>query len=1015
MKFGMINSMNRLILALPVVFLTINSAEAQQGTNSDAAAMSRVFGEDIVRQNGRTAVAIARTMSDDPTAEYEYLVNWILPPYRPTLLRIDGYFAAADPTPESRLWRLGGEVESPALELIRVAKRAKQLDDLFRRLSELPDADDTQQRRKVALLALIEMARGRMDSANKLGDKLYELVARSNEPLAERWPELLFTYASHQVPALKDVSADIFEVLLPMQDSVPMSALGLHLQDIQARLEFSDSERLRHWHPSARATASTRDAGHPNTRWFASDGTVRCVTSHDVDYLHYQIPLAGNYEVEAEVSLIPNQNGVIFVGGQWLSIAEGAGLMRGDYHSVHGYFPFQKKPLPLPDTYLRYRTVVRGDQVTTFCNGREVDRREFGYAPWLALRNGPGNRGTVRDLQITGRPIVPEKVYPLLEGARSWKAYQDDADQRWATTDDHANGFITGKRIENVGHTSVESLAHYHRPILEGGVIEYEFFYQSGEYSAHPAIERLVFRLDAKGVRPHWVRDPSVRMPSTSTDSSPDSIPLRLKENDWNRVRLTIQGDQLQIAVNGVDAFQHTLIQRQRRLGLYYVGSESKLKVRNMIWTGDWPKSLPAPQKQELASDVPEFLAGLETMQEHTRIDFTKPIDRTRFDTPRSKARSYASPSGLRIEPDVLPGFSSYFVGDRHRISGDFDATLRFSNLTGSAETGQADFTLRFLDEHGNRYSAARSYRAAGEELAAMRWMYLGKTKKVFDSRKTGDESREGRLRLIRRGDTTYALIAHGDSDRFHLLGTRAVRDPVSTMGLRIEASRMKAGELSVVLEELVIRTSPPGSKELDPRVNALERVTREFRHRSIVASFQPTTREFAEMIHASVTESGIKMTADHDSALIGYSKALSGDFEITVDIGTLQLSDDSKFTIGLDVGDQPNKAELTLQPRDDNGLRITAQIPNRKNKDNNFQSNNMDIVDLDAVRTLRLVRLQRTIFFVCKGKTKSKVLGYADIGMEDIRPGSIQFTLASESQMSSLELEKIEIQSANP
>lgn len=807
----------RTLAAVSLILLTVHRADGQLANRSDETSLARLLGEEILSQNGRAVVHAARMMGDDDAEKYEHLANWVLPghnlsgTHNASLIRVEGYFTTTNPIPENGVANAGGEIEAPALELIRVAGRLNRLDDLFQRVNEIADADNENQRRKVAMLALIELARGRTDAAGEQAEAFYELVANSDVSLTDRWPSLLLLNHASESPTLHDVTKETLQVLQPVRNKLRETVHGFHLQAALARIEYRDSDILKHWHSSARATAGTRGAGHPNTRWHVENSTLRCVTSHHIDYAHYQIPLLGNYEVEAEVSMAPYENGVVFLGGNWLSVPGPSGMYRGDYRSAHGYSPFSDTKLPKPKTWSRYRSTVRGNQITTWMNGRELDRREFGYAPWLAIRNNPGKRGAVRNLQITGRSEIPEEVYPLLEGVRSWKAYENETEQRWSTNPSPTNGSIKGTRV---GREHSESLIHYHRPIVEDGTVEYEFFYKPDEYSAHPAIERLAFVLSTDGIRLRWIddgiHDHSSEFRSVSQQSNPVSESLFLKENDWNQLRLTFQGNHVQIAVNGVDAYQHKMVQRQRRLGLYYVASESSLEVRNMVWRGNWPRVLPTVDQQELAGNKPEYLDGVDQWSEHTRVDFKQPLDRTRFVTPRNNASDFPAIEGLRVEPDVVPGYSGHWIGDKERIHGDFDAMLRFSDLEGSAETGQADFALRFIDESGNRYVVARGFRPDGQQLAAIQWMTIGNDgKKTYGLSYTGDEAKEGSLRLVRRDDTIYALIAYGDSDRFHLLGSRKLLLSDSFMTLRIEASRKTTARISAVLEELVIRTKP--------------------------------------------------------------------------------------------------------------------------------------------------------------------------------------------------------------
>ena len=55
--------------------------------------------------------------------------------------------------------------------------------------------------------------------------------------------------------------------------------------------------------------------------------------------------------------------------------------------------------------------------------------------------------------------------------------------------------------------TYPESALFYHRPLLEDGAIEYEFYFQPEKFHVHPALDRLCFLLDPKGVQVHWLTD----------------------------------------------------------------------------------------------------------------------------------------------------------------------------------------------------------------------------------------------------------------------------------------------------------------------------------------------------------------------------------------------------------------------------------------------------------------------------------------------------------------------------
>src|SRR5207244_3468527 len=64
-----------------------------------------------------------------------------------------------------------------------------------------------------------------------------------------------------------------------------------------------------------------------------------------------------------------------------------------------------------------------------------------------------------------------------------------------------------------------ERALHYHRPLLEDGTVEYEFYYEPEKMQVHPALDRLCLLLESKGVRVHWLTDGV----NERTDLKPDN------------------------------------------------------------------------------------------------------------------------------------------------------------------------------------------------------------------------------------------------------------------------------------------------------------------------------------------------------------------------------------------------------------------------------------------------------------------------------------------------------------
>jgi hypothetical protein len=148
-----------------------------------------------------------------------------------------------------------------------------------------------------------------------------------------------------------------------------------------------------------------------------------------------------------------------------------------------------------------------------------------------------------------------------------------------------------------------ESVLQYHRPMLEDGQIEYEFFYEPGKTLAHPALDRLVFLLEPKGVAIHWLTDAQHDRTGLAYDNRTiepgrrrGAASLPLKRDAWNRIRLKLAGDTVTLVLNGVEIYERPLEPtNQRNFGLFHYVNDTEVRVRNVNYRGDWPKVLPPP------------------------------------------------------------------------------------------------------------------------------------------------------------------------------------------------------------------------------------------------------------------------------------------------------------------------------------------------------------------------------------------------------------------------------------
>src|SRR5262249_21645558 len=147
-----------------------------------------------------------------------------------------------------------------------------------------------------------------------------------------------------------------------------------------------------------------------------------------------------------------------------------------------------------------------------------------------------------------------------------------------------------------------ESVLQYHRPLLEDGQISYEFYYEPGKAHTEPALDRLTCLLDPDGVQVHQTSDDRYDRSglvggNTTVEPAnrrgPEKLPLKAKA--WNRIDLILSGNKVTLKLNDVEIYQRELdAGNQRFFGLFHYADETEVRVRNVTYSGKWPRQLPA-------------------------------------------------------------------------------------------------------------------------------------------------------------------------------------------------------------------------------------------------------------------------------------------------------------------------------------------------------------------------------------------------------------------------------------
>jgi Protein of unknown function (DUF1583)/Protein of unknown function (DUF1581) len=580
-----------------------------------------------------------------PADRYVYLKSWVLPSDSHPTVRLQVDWTPTDSpkwstrsasgqllqttAPPFRV-HTGGELVSPALELVAVAKELNKLDELATAAALAAKEYSDQTRPLTSFNVLLALARGD-DQAMAAGlQQATEFVKMqpAETPLHERYPEFLATYAALNSPAARQLAKTLAQEIV--KDQQPPRNIGPdwarhtpHLRAMAtwaadkatANIPFGQTPRLTQWQPVTRSTAQERGEGFPSGAWKLARGEATCLSGSPRAALYHAVPLTGDFEVRGQITTAANRTIRLIYGGVALAVTADAKLV---IRQEVGRAADTRSPLPeKPNNWgptVEYKLVVKNSTLSAIINGQQIHQEPLpaNVDPWLAIETTTANQtGAIKDLQITGTPTVPTEINlaagPALDG---WRAdyYAEQAVARasgqaadWMKRE----GEITAAKLANAAKSFRESLLQYHRPLLEDGEVEYEFFYEPGKTEVHPALDRLAFLLSPTGVRAHWLTDAQYERTGLAPDNVqpiPGASPVPLNSGEWNRLKLALRGDEVQIEVNGTEVARQKLEPtNQRTFGLFRFADSAGTRARNVIYRGKWPATLPPLSQQELA------------------------------------------------------------------------------------------------------------------------------------------------------------------------------------------------------------------------------------------------------------------------------------------------------------------------------------------------------------------------------------------------------------------------------
>jgi hypothetical protein len=835
------------------------SVSAQEA--SDGLALHRLLGEDTLSSN---ALEICKQASRLPAAErFEFLARWVLPNDEHRTFRLVGDYHSTNPAPPVNFQTTQGTQDDPtspviqylkgkealaipAMELIDTARTSRRLNELRDRVLACDSPDLEQRRSELALLFLIEVASKDYPEAEQIFEQFIPLDHDvDRKEITARWRDLLVMWMSYPDDRARRIVGDYFMTLYAdlgtyypdrRYDLITDYLRVLH--GIYQYLESEDGEDTviseslggtAEFIPFGFTSAFNSGHGRPTAMWVLNRDGAYKLAGHELDYLAYRIPLRGQYAIEADLTTGSMTNSTFMVAGKRVEyVSYNRSLKMGSFR-FGGESLETTPPLITVQEWVRHRTTVGNGLRSHFINGREFLQEPITphYEPWVAIANWRRSHGGIRNLRILGEPEIPDALHltgdPNLAG---WVPYYESgfgANQGfWSDVQEAAGGYgLSGYYRDDMAGTGMEELIRYIRPMVEGGTVEYDFFYQEGKSGVHPAIDRLAFLLRPDGARIHWISDgkydrsgldPWNATLERENQRGPETLPLI--ENDWNHVTLELEQDIARLSLNGQLIYERKLEPENRRIfGLFHYCGETEAHARNVVWRGNWPKELAPPADRELAKPVTQELdAGRDELPAVFRHDFSEGLPPELFDVAGDETFLEVVDRGILVRRKEDTGVHA--IRPCLQLAGDFDIVLAFEDL---------EIVLPvFLERTGIGLAAtmhnltqdeARLFRRNGRSSADQRAEFehillLPNGKFHYNGgRHMGEAANSGRLRLARRGQTFYALVSEFDSPDYRIIEQRTVSDDdVAPQGIQLLTDCARYLRVSAVFTKLEIR-----------------------------------------------------------------------------------------------------------------------------------------------------------------------------------------------------------------
>ncbi|MCU0712546.1 MAG: DUF1583 domain-containing protein [Pirellula sp.] len=522
------------------------------------------------------------------------------------------------------------ELDCVAIELVKFAKKQNKMSALNKSLDDYEQKWPESKRGIGALRCLIAIETADESIARKSLEDYIEAMLLDDLDLlrhANQTADFVVAWRASRIPGLRDVATKILDRLQELdreeRTRTPDPVLIKWVKRLAGDLKYvADNEFVSaainpqpQWTPLqfGNPRHGTNGGVHDHySTWVATRGKAVHYGSDLSSPLIFQSPLTGKFEVIAERTTFDRQEVSIMYA---MHAAEPkynlSAVSISNRKSIIDQGPAIEVPGFLDKSRAKFRIVVDGDTVSTYTNDVMIHEQTISESssPWLLLEAiYPEFRCEVEDLRIVGSPTIPEELY--LTNRAGFEAWDGTLAEQRITNNTNArenwmfnNGEVTSNNPSS--STFKENYIRYLRPMLEDGVVEYEFWHDENS-EVHPAIGSQAFLLRKEGLQIHRITmlsdDQPAPLSNNASPLDPPSKPIDLIAGDWNQVRLELKGDDLTITVNGNGVGTASIKDpaHLRHIGMLHFG-RTTARFRNMKYRGEWPKTLPPVSEQMLA------------------------------------------------------------------------------------------------------------------------------------------------------------------------------------------------------------------------------------------------------------------------------------------------------------------------------------------------------------------------------------------------------------------------------